>query len=307
MPQREVTLRAPAKINLFLEVLGRRPDGYHDLETLMVPIGLWDHLYIVDDPDGRVTVRCHWATGLTKSRDGQDAASQGWPPLPQGDENIAARALLLLRERAGVEHGATLTIEKSIPSAAGLGGGSSDAATALLAGNELWKLSWSRDRLSELAAELGSDVPFFLADRAAICRGRGERIELVESYCRWPIVVVCPPEGLSTAAVYRECGATAEPPADARSAAPLVEALCSGDLRRVAESLFNRLQPPAARLSAWIDRLRHDFAAQGCIAAQMSGSGTSYFGLCRTALEAQHLAAKLRGAGHARAFATTML
>ena len=213
--------------------------------------------------------------------------------LPPAAENLATRAALLLRRRAGVTAGTTIRLLKRIPSAAGLGGGSSDAAATLLAGNLAWGINWPRERLVELAAELGSDVPFFLSGGAAICRGRGERVEPLAAPGRLHAVVVRPPEGLSTALVYSGC-TPGQPP---RSVMPLVSALGRGDLREVGRLIYNRLEAPAAELSRWIDRLRGEFSRLGCLGTQMSGSGTSYFGICHHAVHARHVAGRLRARG----------
>ena len=148
---------APAKLNVFLEVLGKRADGYHELETLMVVVDLYDTLRVIDDPGGAIALRC------------DD------PSLPTGRENLVVRAAERLREASGIERGATIDLLKAIPAQAGLGGGSSDAAAALLALDRLWNLQTPPDRLDALAGEIGSDVAFFLHPPAALCRGRGER------------------------------------------------------------------------------------------------------------------------------------
>jgi 4-diphosphocytidyl-2-C-methyl-D-erythritol kinase len=305
---------APAKVNLFLEVLGRRADGFHEIETLMAPVSLFDTLQIRDDPTGQLNIHCRWAPGLVKAVGVQALACQqqakawtptgrftanGWESLPQDETNLALRAVALLRERTGVDRGAKLTLTKRIPSAAGLGGGSSDAAAALVAANELWQLGQSPNQLSALAAEIGSDVPFFLDRGPTVCRGRGERIEPLARCAPLDLVIACPPDGLSTAEVYRHC----RPGAPPRSAAPLDAALAAGDFRAIRAAMFNRLESAAAELSPWINRLRCEFAAVGCISAQMSGSGTSYFGLCHHVDHARRVAEILRGRGYDRTFA----
>jgi 4-diphosphocytidyl-2-C-methyl-D-erythritol kinase len=297
-----VCVQAPAKLNLFFEVLGTRGDGFHEIETLMLPINLYDSLTFTPsfaapspeessaatsslDPQSLVdgiALDCRWASSA-------DQTTQ-LGTLPPAAENLAHRAAVLLRRRAGLAAGATIRLVKRIPSAAGLGGGSSDAAAALLAGNLAWGLHWPLARLSELAAELGSDVPFFLSGRAAICRGRGERIESVDFPTALHAVVVRPPEGLSTAKVYARCS----PPREPRAVAPAVAALRSGDLGQLGRAIYNHLEKPAAELSQWIARLRHEFSLAGCLAAQMSGSGTSYFGICHHAAHARHVAGRLR-------------
>jgi 4-diphosphocytidyl-2-C-methyl-D-erythritol kinase len=290
-----VIVRAPAKLNLFFEVLARRNDGYHEIETLMVPIGLYDTLAARDDPKGNLHLECWWDVAESGGV-GNDGDSLGVLPAPE--DNLAYRAVRVLRERAGIDRGISLRLSKTIPSAAGLGGGSSDAAAALLAANEVWQLNWSRGQLAELAAELGSDVPFFLLGGAAICRGRGERIEPLAGATPLHFVVVRPPVGLSTAAVYKHCQVAAQP----RGVAPLVTALRAGDVRNLDQLIHNRLQDAAEALCPWIATLNRELAAQDCLADQMSGSGTSYFGICRHALHARRVARRLQSRGLGRVY-----
>jgi 4-diphosphocytidyl-2-C-methyl-D-erythritol kinase len=244
-----------------------------------------------------VSLECRWAYGLPQG--GRQSLACPWGDLPTGSENIVVRAVELGRTRAGVNRGAKLRLVKRIPSAAGLGGGSSDAAAALLLVNTAWRLGWTSGQLMTLAAELGSDVPFFIGGGAAICRGRGERIEPVVGLGRLHFVVVRPPAGLSTRAVYGACRAAAQP----RRAEPLVAALRQGDRRGVGQLLHNGLQPAAESLSPWIARLREEFAQLDFLGHQMSGSGTSYFGLCRHARQARHLAGRLQSRGVGQVYA----
>lgn len=289
-----IVVRAPAKLNLFFEILARRNDGYHEIETLMVPISLYDTLEVAGNPEGHVKVDCRWAAPSWASELGE---------LPSEQDNLVTRAVKLLRDRAQVRQGASIELVKRIPSAAGLGGGSSDAAAALLAANALWNLDWDRKMLSKLGAEIGSDVPFFLGEGAAVCRGRGERVEPVDSLSPLSFVVVRPPEGLSTAKVYANCAASDQ----VRPLEPLVAALRAGDMRGVARFTHNRLEDAAQPLSPWIGRLQREFAAQDCIAAQMSGSGSAYFGICRHARHARRVAQRLRARniGHVYAVSTS--
>ena len=153
------TLRvdAPAKLNLFLEVLERRPDGFHEIETLMVPISLFDTLWLRPTPHPGIHLQCVWAPGLALT----DAVSYAATTLPAVEENLVYKSLTRLAKAADVPYGADVFLVKRIPAAAGLGGASSDAAAALLAANAAWNLQWSRTQLQELAATLGSDIPFF--------------------------------------------------------------------------------------------------------------------------------------------------
>jgi 4-diphosphocytidyl-2-C-methyl-D-erythritol kinase len=319
-----IEVQAPAKVNLFLEVLRRREDGFHEIETLMVPLGLADTLRCVARRDAQLRVTCRWTRGLQAARSSGDAWRGVWDELPQGEENLVFRALERLRQAAGTSFGLDVEILKRIPSSAGLGGASSDAAAALAAANRLWQLDWSVERLSEIAAGIGSDVPFFLQGGAALCRGRGEQLEPLEGFGGWWLVIVRPPVGLSTAAVYRACrpadrsGAPDESndacfrdertsclgAGGARSATGLCEAAARGDLAGVARRLFNRLQAAAESQSAWMERLREAFRRSDCLGYQMSGSGSSYFGICRHAGHARRLAGRLRSAGLGAVFVT---
>ena len=304
-----VQVLAPAKLNLFFEILAKRPDGFHEIVTLMAPLDFYDTIVVRDvSPSERtglaesVVLNGAWAAGLRapqfSSASAESSGSFGVEELPQGTENIAVRAIELLRERAGIDRSAAVRLTKRIPSAAGLGGGSSDAAAALVAANVAWNLNWPRERLAELAAELGSDVPFFLYSAPAVCRGRGERIEPVRRFGKLHVVVVRPPAGLSTAAVYRACRPSVSPLA----VEPLLEALWRGDARRLGRLMHNALAPAARSLSPWIDRLAGEFARMECLGSQMSGSGSSYFGICRGAGHAQAVARRLRARRLGRVF-----
>lgn len=274
---------APAKLNLFLEVLGKRSDGFHEIETLMTPIGLYDTLYFQNDPSGKID--------FASTQVGLHEPAGGGEQLPEGSQNIVFRAVELIRHRYRAPQGARVRLIKRIPLAAGLAGGSSDAAAALVAANRSWGLNLPKSELASLAAELGSDVPFFLEPGAAICRGRGERIERVASLGALSFVVVRPPEGLSTAEVYRVCQPAERP----RSALALVESLRAGRLHQAAQWLHNALQAAAEQLSPWVARLKQEFSRLDCLGHQMSGSGTSYFALARHFRHAQRLAARLEG------------
>ncbi len=289
----DLVIQAPAKLNLFFEVLAKRNDGYHEIETLMCPIDLYDTLHFQEDPNGQVELRCRRVFGAG------GPSGRGLHEVPEGPQNLVVRAVELVRRRAGVRRGAKLRLIKRIPAAAGLGGGSSDAAAALVAANEGWQLGRSRDELAEWAAELGSDVPFFLANGPAVCRGRGERVTPIAGLGMLYFVVVRPPEGLSTAAVYDACWAAAKP----QTAGPLVDTLRQGDWSQAGRRLLNRLQPAAETLSPWVKRLQQEFSHLDFLGHGMSGSGTSYFGLCRHARHARRSARRLEANGVGSVFA----
>ncbi len=285
-----IEVLAPAKINLFFEVLARRSDGMHEIETLMVPIDLYDTLHLADDPSGQLLLTATWAADTAQPTEYTVRSTEDMGDLPDGDANIAGRAVRLLAAKSGLRRGAKILLTKRIPSAAGLGGGSSDAAAALVAANEAWDLGWSNEQLAEVAAELGSDVPFFFAGGPAVCRGRGEKIETLNGLPTLHLVVVRPPEGLATAAVYRAC-TPGNPPLPVM---PVVAAWQRGDLSALGPVAHNRLLEPARELSPWVGRVLDLLAMEGCPAIGMSGSGTSCFAVCRDARQAQALAARLR-------------
>jgi 4-diphosphocytidyl-2-C-methyl-D-erythritol kinase len=218
-----------------------------------------------------------------------DPVRDAFGDLPPPEKNIVFKAASLLQQRSGCGRGAEIRLLKRIPSAAGLGGASSDAAAVLVAANLGWQLSWSDERLAELAAELGSDIPFFLGSGSAICRGRGERIEATRPI-HLHVVVVRPPVGLSTPQVYQGCRPASTP----SSVSNLQSALGRGNWNEVKSGLVNRLEEPAAQLTSWIGRLRKEFEDAGCIAQQMSGSGSSYFGICENSRHARCVAGRLR-------------
>jgi 4-diphosphocytidyl-2-C-methyl-D-erythritol kinase len=272
-----VEVLAPAKLNLFLEILGRRPDGYHELESLMVAVDLHDTLHFAADPSGAITLRC------------DD------PTLPTGRENLVVRAAERLKAESGCPLGATIELSKAIPAQSGLAGGSSDAAATLVALDRLWDVRLPPDRLDALAGEICSDVAFFRHAPAAVCRGRGERVESLSLSRTLHFVLVCPPIGLSTADVYRNL----TPPERPRPIGPIVEALVAGRPDALGRSLFNRLQPVAERLQPALVRVRDELACLGpsLDGHLMSGSGSAYFGLCRDRGAADDAALRLETLG----------
>ena len=270
-----VVVAAPSKLNLFLEVLHQRPDGYHDLESLLVAVDLFDTLEVCPGPPGVISLTCD-------------------PPgLPTGPENLVVKAATVLRERAGrPDLGATIRLTKRIPAQAGLGGGSADAAIALLALNRIWKLAQTRDELAAMAAVIGSDVAFYLAPPVAWCTGRGEVVTPEPVGRALDFVLVCPPVGLATADVYRRLEV---PAAAARmSGESLRSAVRAGDPEAVGRALFNRLERPAFALAPVVEQVRRRLAGLGPCGALMSGSGSAAFAVCRSREEATRLAGVFR-------------
>jgi len=290
-------VHTPAKLNLFLEVLGKRADGFHELETLMVSVNLFDTLVFTQESSTQVSLRCHYS-GCVSRKVSTDSASAS-DEVPDGRDNLAVKAAELLKSKTGVYKGIHVELFKRIPAEAGLAGGSSDAAAVLLALNRIWQLGLSRDELQRYASEIGSDVAFFLSESpAAICQGRGEIIRPLRSAPRLHFVIVKPDSGLSTAAVFRQCRPEAKP----RGASKLVESLQRGDLTGVGRNLFNSLQAPAESLNPEVRRLINEFSRQPFVGHMMTGSGTSCFGVCRHRNEARMAAARLKALRLGRVF-----
>lgn len=353
---------APAKLNLFLELLGRRPDGYHELETVMVAVSLYDTLWVTPNNSGAVSLHLESThsekpsrneasqrrelnrqqasippgvspggnggaadrhqegsivgknltvnpqttdshdrlgshhehrqpmsvvSGLTGSntvssqagsfggQEKADFAERHDDEVPTDHRNTVVRALTALRAASGVAAGAHVHLLKRIPSQAGLGGASSDAATALLLANRAWGVNWNTDRLVEIAGGVGSDVPFFLSPGLARCWGRGEKMAAIDANIVMHFVLVKPPIGLSTPEVFRRCSIPELPV----SSQFMIAALQAGRIREISSCLLNRLQPAACQLTEWIEQLANEFQTLGCLGHMMSGSGSSYFGV----------------------------
>ncbi len=269
-----VQVWTPAKVNLFLEVRARRPDGYHELATLMAAVSLYDTLEFTEETTGATALHCDH------------------PSLSTGPENLICRAVQLARRESGRSDGVGIRLWKRIPMMAGLAGGSSDAAATLAGLNRLWRLGWDRDKMVRLGAELGSDVSFFFAAPAAWCTGRGEQIEPLRLGRPLDLVLVSPAVGLSTAEVFR--GVTV--PAEARDGAAIRQAATMGDVRELGRQLHNRLQSAAERLCPDVAGLCARLSGLGSAGQLMTGSGSTVFALCRGPEEALSVARALHSA-----------
>jgi 4-diphosphocytidyl-2-C-methyl-D-erythritol kinase len=271
---RRLLLRAAAKVNLALEILSKRPDGYHEIATVMQAVDLYDRLTL-EEAD---VMEAHTAS----------------PGVPTDERNLALRAAVVLGEIAGVKRGVRITLDKRIPVAAGLGGGSTDAAAVLLGLNRLWNLRWPVARLAEVATRLGMDVPFFLRGGVAMATGRGERVERVAGGAM-ALVLVNPKFPASTAEMYGRV--TPAMYTDGQRTRAVVSALRSRRPARVAASLYNGLEPAAAAAYPQIARMQAALMAAGALGALMSGSGPTVFGVARSYEQARQIRTRLtRGA-----------
>ena len=286
-----VAARAPAKVNVHLGVGPLREDGFHELQTVFLAVSLFD----------TVTVRRADGLSLTVRGEGS-AAGPGPAAVPADRRNLVWQAAELLARHAGVPADAHLEIDKSIPAAAGLAGGSADAAAALVALDALWGTRATRGDLATLAAQLGSDVPFSLLGGVALGTGRGEQLSPVLARRRWDWVLGIAGEGLSTPTVYRELDtmrAAGDVPdgVDLVSPEPVIGALRSGPAPALAAALDNDLQAPALRLRPELRRALSAATEAGARAALVSGSGPTVAALADDEDGAVRLAAELAGAG----------
>lgn len=263
---------APAKLNLFLEVCGKRPDGYHDLETLMVSIGLCDTLRFTPQTSPEILFRVH----CVHDADARD--------IPADNSNLILRAARLLAAETGCRAGARIDLIKRIPPASGMGGGSSDAAATLVGLNRLWKTGLGCDELDRLAAQLGSDLNFFIrSPRMAVCRGRGEVVTPRPLPRTLHFVVCRPTSGLSTASVFREWRTGGS---SAQQSDSLIRQLECGSVSAARSELYNALSDPAARLNSDIAATRTLLEECGGDAPLLTGSGSACFSLCANARHA---------------------
>jgi 4-diphosphocytidyl-2-C-methyl-D-erythritol kinase len=271
---RRLELSAAAKVNLALEVLTRRPDGYHEIATVIQTVDLSDRLVLEDGDVLEVRASA--------------------PGVPSDERNLVYRAAVALRKAAGVSRGVRMTLDKRIPVAAGLGGGSSDAAAALVGLNRLWGLRWPLSVLEELAAGLGMDVPFFLRGGAALATGRGERLAPLGG-AALGLVLVNPRFAVSTADMYgRLTPAMYSDGARARRAAAALESRRAG---RIAACLYNGLEVAAGTAYPQIGQMQAALLAAGALGAAMSGSGPTVFGVARSWEQARQIRTRVaRGA-----------
>ncbi len=261
-------LFAPAKINLSFQIRGRRTDGFHEIETLMTPIALCDELTIEPDDLG---------AGLVFSSDD--------PSLPAGEDNLVVRAARSFFAEIHAEPAVRIALRKKIPHGAGLGGGSSDAASTLLGLNELHGRLLPSARLTSLAAGIGSDVPFFLAQGAARCGGRGEIVEPVSPPPELPLLLLKPEFGVPTSWAYARWRDSREVPGVDYAPQRVGELSLQNDLERPVFEKYVFL----ARMKTWL-REQPEVAA-----ALLSGSGSTIFAVLRAAEAADALADRARG------------
>ncbi len=255
-----LTVQCAAKVNLYLNVVGRRDDGYHDIETLFQPVSLWDEVTLKPFPEGVVI-------------SGDD------PVIPWNERNLCHRAATLLFCKTGYEGGARIDVHKSIPSGAGLGGGSSDAAATLVGLNELLSFHLSQEELRAAALEVGSDVPFFVLGRPAIGRGRGELLEEVPGLSGGYIVVVKPNVTISTEWAYKNLNLLLTMGNRGDTLKQLLKGLREFPNSRL--DTYNSFESGVIEEFSEIGTILSDCKRQGAILCSLSGSGSACFAVFR--------------------------
>jgi 4-diphosphocytidyl-2-C-methyl-D-erythritol kinase len=271
--------KSPCKVNLLLNILGRRADGFHELETVLQPVNLCDEITFESAGKG-IELSC-----TEKS-------------LPTGPDNLVFRAAEKFLATSGISDGVKIHLEKKIPMAAGLGGGSGNAATTLLALNELFGKPLATEKLYEIAASLGSDIPFFLQDKPALGIGRGEQIQSLEKFPALDgkaFLLIHPGFGIATPWAYKNL---ARFPAALNGqkgrAQKLISLLQTGDLKTAAAGFYNSLEAPAFEKFPILQLYQEFLLANGALAALMSGSGSTTFAICENLAAAEALAEKFK-------------
>jgi 4-diphosphocytidyl-2-C-methyl-D-erythritol kinase len=258
------TVPSFAKINWRLEILGKRPDGYHELRTVLQTISLHDTLHFQPSEDGSISLACN---------DNE---------IPSDDRNLVVRAALALKKLYGIEHGARINLEKRIPSKAGLGGGSSNAAIALIALSHLWEIKVERQALVEIASGLGADVPFFFIGGTALGEGTGTTLSPLPDAGRHHLVILTPTAGVSTSDAYAAMNSpalTTRKPDPILSSSPAGQDFCDLNQLLIFEELRNDFESVIFDMEPEIRRSRDELLQAGARHALLAGSGSSIFGV----------------------------
>lgn len=267
-------VKAPAKINLTLDTLYKRDDGYHEVEMIMTTVDLADRIGLETRADGRIEI-------VSVDRF-----------IPSDAKNLAYQAAALLKKTYRVREGVSITIEKHIPVAAGLAGGSSDAAATLRGLNHVWDLNLSLDELAELGAQIGSDVPFCVYGGTALATGRGEKIEHLPSPAACWVILAKPVIGVSTAEIYGQLNLDTAYHPDTQA---MIRAVKEKDFSRMIDNLGNTLEDVTLNLYPEVRELKDQMKRFGAEGVLMSGSGPTVFGIVQQESRAQRVVNALRG------------
>ncbi|MGE5330077.1 MAG: 4-(cytidine 5'-diphospho)-2-C-methyl-D-erythritol kinase [Deltaproteobacteria bacterium] len=261
----QLSIKAPAKINLYLDVIGKRSDGYHDLKMIMQTVSLYDEIK------------------LTKISEGIELIVNA--NIPTGEKNTASKAAKLMLDKFGIKDGVKIEIEKNIPIGAGLAGGSADAAGVIKGMNSLFELGQTSEHLSQLGKKVGADVPFCVIGGTALVEGIGERITQLDSFSSIDVVMVKPNFSVSTAYVFGKY--IDNKPMTKPCTEKLIDNMKNHDLQEVGKSLYNALESVTAVEYPVIDEIKEELLRTGAEGSLMSGSGSTVYGIFKNSEEAK--------------------
>ncbi len=271
--QGKIKVAAPAKINLFLEILGKRQDGYHEIETVMQEVSLFDYLHI-ENYDKGVEFTC------------------SNPKLATGEENLVVKAVRLMQKETGISKGVKIHLEKKIPIGAGLGGGSSDAVATLFGLNRLWQIGYDEKQLMSLAGKLGSDTPFFVMGNTAICKGRGEIVTPYPLNVKYNYIIIYPRFEVSTAMVYKNSKISLTK--NLKDVSFFLQKLESGNPQELGSGLHNRLEDIVFRLYPDLEKIKKTLTKFDFCGTLLSGSGSALYGLCKEGMDSKEIENKIK-------------
>lgn len=280
----KITIAAPAKINLFLEILGKRPDGYHEIETVMQGISLYDYIHM-ENHDKDIEFTC------------------SNPKLTVGEDNLILKAVRLFQKASGISRGVKIHLDKRIPVGAGLGGGSSDAVATLSGLNRLWQVGYDETKLISLAEKLGSDTPFFVFGNTAICKGRGEVVTPYNLPVKYHYIVIYPKFEVSTAIVYENFKIVLTK--KLKDVSFFLQSLASGNPEQLGACLYNRLEDVVFKLYPGIEKIKKTLAKFDFCGILLSGSGSSLYGLCRGEKDSKEIEQQIKMLGIGDVFMVT--
>ncbi|MFO0794108.1 MAG: 4-(cytidine 5'-diphospho)-2-C-methyl-D-erythritol kinase [Candidatus Brocadiaceae bacterium] len=270
----KIKVAAPAKINLYLEILGKRPDGYHEIETVMQAVSLYDYISIENHNKDAIEFTC------------------SNPKLTTGEDNLVVKATRLFQKESNIFRGVKIHLDKNVPIGAGLGGGSSNAVATLLGLNKLWQVGYDENRLISLAGKLGSDTPFFVRGNTAMCKGRGEIITPYFSNVTYNFIIVYPRFEISTATVYKNF--TISLTKNLKDVRLFLQSFDSGSPEKMGQCLFNRLEDVVFEIYPDIEKLKRILEGFGFCGVLLSGSGSALYGLCRGRDNAKEIEQKIK-------------
>ena len=279
-----ISLKAHAKVNLFLEILGKRDDGYHEIETIMQEIDLADNLKFEEIQEG-IRLECN-----NKN-------------IPINQDNLVCKAANLILKECGIKKGVLINLEKNIPVGAGLGGGSSDAAATLKALNSLWKVGLNDGDLMEFAAKLGSDIPFFINGKTSLCSGRGEMISPVKVRDRMDYLILFPRVHISTETIYKNL--KIDLTKKRKDVSFFLDALKHSEVIGISKLLFNRLEEVIFATYPDLLQVKSALESFDFCGLSISGSGSAFFGLCNDRHQAEVIKSKVESSGMGNVFVAT--